>query len=493
MASEAVSFFGLNVPIWGALPTVFAAVLTVVMSKKMTQKYFNFLNKEPAPGRSPHDGFGGPIGAFVIMHFLPVFIYTLYFVCNADQVVSLNPLSPKFLKFTVNPLAGGFAAFFERAFSLKITLIFAGWVLLHWLLYLVVPGPVVEGTPLKNAQGTRLLYRLNATRCGVTALAIVLALVYIGVLPATFVYDNFLQLITASALFSISMSLALYAWSRLTCPPNAPGYNPGDAVPLHQLSHTGNSGWSVYDLWMGRTLNPRLGFLDLKFVCELRPGLLLWAVMNFSFAAKQFEKFGAVTPSMALVCLFHIFYVFDSYVHERAILTTMDITTDGFGYMLCFGDLTWVPFTYTLQARYLADHPVALPWYFLVAIVALKAVGFWIFRGSNSQKNLFRTNPAHPDVAHLKVIETKIGRKLLADGWWGKSRHINYMGDLMMGLAWCLTTGFNTPITYFYVIYFSSLLFGRQLRDDQKCKEQYGADWDRYCALVPYRIVPYVY
>lgn len=35
----------------------------------------------------------------------------------------------------------------------------------------------------------------------------------------------------------------------------------------------------------------------------------------------------------------------------------MDITTEGFGFMLAFGDLTWVPFTYSLQARYLVDHP----------------------------------------------------------------------------------------------------------------------------------------
>ena len=34
----------------------------------------------------------------------------------------------------------------------------------------------------------------------------------------------------------------------------------------------------------------------------------------------------------------------------------MDITTDGFGYMLAFGDLSWVPFTYSLQARILVDH-----------------------------------------------------------------------------------------------------------------------------------------
>ena len=42
-------------------------------------------------------------------------------------------------------------------------------------------------------------------------------------------------------------------------------------------------------------------------------------------------------------------YVWDALYHERAILTTMDITTDGFGFMLAFGDLVWVPFTYSLQ------------------------------------------------------------------------------------------------------------------------------------------------
>lgn len=57
------------------------------------------------------------------------------------------------------------------------------------------------------------------------------------------------------------------------------------------------------------------------------------------------------------VCLFHLIYVMDGLWYEPAILTTMDITTDGFGFMLAFGDIAWVPFTYSLQARYLADNP----------------------------------------------------------------------------------------------------------------------------------------
>ena len=45
-------------------------------------------------------------------------------------------------------------------------------------------------------------------------------------------------------------------------------------------------------------------------------------------------------------------------------------------------------------------------------------------------------------------------------------------GDLIMALAWSLPTGFGTPITYFYVIYFAVLLIHRQLRDDEACEKK---------------------
>lgn len=30
------------------------------------------------------------------------------------------------------------------------------------------------------------------------------------------------------------------------------------------------------------------------------------------------------------------------------------------------------------------------------------------------------------------------------------------------------------------------------MRDDEACREKYGKDWDKYCKLVPYKIIPYV-
>lgn len=57
---------------------------------------------------------------------------------------------------------------------------------------------------------------------------------------------------------------------------------------------------------------------------------------------------------------------------QEAILTTMDLMHDGFGFMLAFGDLVWVPFTYTLQAYYLVNHTISLSLPALAAIITLK-------------------------------------------------------------------------------------------------------------------------
>jgi len=96
-----------------------------------------------------------------------------------------------------------------------------------------------------------------------------------------------------------------------------------------------------------------------------------------------------------------------------------------------------------------------------------------------------------------------------------------------MSWAWCLPCGFQSPLPYFYVIYFGILLFHRQTRDDEACalkcvapppsprralgrarallgcgrrheqrltqlwvhSRRYKKDWETYKKLVPYRCV----
>ena len=62
-----------------------------------------------------------------------------------------------------------------------------------------------------------------------------------------------------------------------------------------------------------------------------------------------------------------------------------------------------------------------------------------------------------------------------------------------MALSWSLPCLFGSILPYFYPIYFAILLIHRERRDNKFCSKKYGADWDRYCERVRWRIVPGIY
>jgi delta14-sterol reductase len=409
--------------------------------------------------------FGPYLGPLGIMAGLPFVCYALVYACNADGCLHLSPFS-----------LPGFPAG-TRFFTWEACAVFLGWMAAQVALHLILPGRRVQGVQLPD--GSRLSYKLNGqSNFWVTAAALAYFGFYKNTLDLSWAYDNYAPLMTASILFSVILSVYLYARSF---------------VPGALLAAGGATGVPIYDFFIGRELNPRIGSLDLKEFCELYPGLIGWAALNVAMCHKQLATAGAVSPALALVTAFQGLYVWDALHHEPAILTTMDITTDGFGFMLAFGDLAWVPFTYSLQARILASRAGALAPWAIAALLGLKALGYAAFRGANSQKDAFRRDPTAPGVSHLKTLQTKRGTRLIVSGWWGIARHINYFGDWVMGWAWCLPAGFESIIPYFYVVYFGALLVHRDRRDDAACKAKYGKDWDRYCEIVPSRIVPLLY
>ena len=126
--------------------------------------------------------------------------------------------------------------------------------------------------------------------------------------------------------------------------------------------------------------------------------------------------------------------------------------------------------------------------------MALNLCGYTIFRGANIQKHYFRRNPNRAVWGRpAEYIKTAKGSLLLTSGWWGFSRHMNYFGDLMIALSWCLPAAFGSPLPYFHIVYFTILLLHRERRDDAMCLAKYGKDWLHYRARVPWRIVPGVY
>ena len=51
----------------------------------------------------------------------------------------------------------------------------------------------------------------------------------------------------------------------------------------------------------------------------------------------------------------------------------------------------------------------------------------------------------------LEVLKTARGTNLIISGLWGFVRHPNYLGDLMMNLAWCLCTGKKFRVIFFLI------------------------------------------
>ncbi|KAI1897581.1 hypothetical protein AGOR_G00084740 [Albula goreensis] len=408
--------------------------------------------------------FGGRIGAPFMLLFLPAVVYTLLLTCNQKDASILNFPPP------IPPL--------HTLWSNQVFGIMLIWLFFQALLYMLPIGKVVDGMPLNS--GKRLKYRIN----GFYALLITAVALGAGVycnVDFSYIHEHFLQFATSALVFSTLLSMYLYIRSHWAA--------------SDELSPSGNSGYRIYDFFMGHELNPRIKSFDLKYYFEMRPGLIGWVVINFALLLTEMKlhKLDSPSPAMILVNLFQLLYVADGLWNEEAILTTMDIVYEGFGFMLAFGDLVWVPFTYTLQAFYLVNHPnpLSLPW--VVIIFAINSIGYYVFRKANSQKNAFRRNPSDPKLSHLRTIPTATGKSLLVSGFWGIVRHPNYLGDLIMALAWSLPCGFTHILPYYYVIYFTILLVHRDARDEKQCRKKYGSAWDEYCREVRYRIIPGVY
>lgn len=409
--------------------------------------------------------FGGPIGALATTLALPVVVMLL---AHWTDVGALDIPDLVSLAFPTTATT----TIMDTMVMAKCTLGLLAWFVLLVLLWALLPGRIVQGAPIHGNKKHTLGYKLNGH---LTFWVVVVGVLGFRLPLNEYLYEYYEPLALCDILLCFALSLYMYVTSFSS-----------NVV----LAKGGDSGNLIYDYFMGRELNPRLGFFDWKVFCELRPGLIGWMLLNWACALEQQKTQGSISGSMWFINLSQALYVWDALYQERAILTTMDVTTDGFGYMLVFGDLAWVPFTYTVPAKYLVHYDPHLTKWQLAAIVALYGLGFVVFRGANGQKDMFRRNPNDPKVAHLSYLQTKRGTRLLTSGWWGMARKINYTGDYIMGLTYSLVCGVDSIVPYYYAVYFAILLIHRSIRDDDMCHEKYGDDWVEYKRQVPYRFIP---
>lgn len=492
--------------------------------------------KEKSSKGSHYYDFGGPIGCLFLIIFLPLVSLFFAVACQDkikciryDELKSFINVIPPFV-FSFKPFASFRCASYSswwpslpNVWNMEAQIIVVGYLIAQAILYIIIPGEIVEGLEIKKLGGAKLKYKLN----GHTQFVITLLLLSIGYpvfnfkerkflgmksYPLHHLYDMYIPLITSCILTSFFFSLFLYIYSfrrndtkinkteerreSLSSSSNTNKYDKHESIRNKViLSDTGNTGNIFVDFFMGRELNPRIvhKLLDLKVFLDLRPPLIGWTILNICYISKEMHMKNYASLPLILLTIFQGIYTYDALIFESAILSSMDITTEGLGFMLVFGDIVWVPFMYSLQGRYLVHSTPNFCCFTLLFFSLIFFLGYWIFRSSNLEKHRFRTNPNDQSVAHLKYITTKNGRKLLISGWWGAARKINYLGDMIIGLAFCLLTGWSSPIPFFYFPYIICLLAHRAWRDDRECAKKYGEDWIRYKRHVNSLFIPYIF
>ena len=226
---------------------------------------------------------------------------------------------------------------------------------------------------------------------------------------------------------------------------------------------------------------------------------------DFSNMAYQYQTLGHIEPSLILVTILQVLYVGDFFVNEAWYLGTIDIAHDHYGFYLAWGCFCFLPTTYTIQAQYLGMYPTPVSKAYLAVVFGIGLVGYAIFRIANDEKDRFRSSfgkrqcliwgkPAEYIVAKYKTSDGKEHKSvLLCSGWWGWSRHANYVADLLISYSSCALVGSSNVVVWTYAIFMTIILVHRCLRDEKRLAVKYGPQWIEYCKRVPWRFVPGVW
>ena len=196
---------------------------------------------------------------------------------------------------------------------------------------------------------------------------------------------------------------------------------------------------------------------------------------------------------MAVSFILQTLYIAKFFFWETGYFNTLDITLDRAGYYICWGCIVFVPAFYTFASYYLANNPsnvsMSVGMLFLIAGI----IFIWLNYDVDAQKESFKKdNGVHIWGKKAEYISDEEGkRKLLTSGWWGVSRHINYVFEIGLSACWCGVALKLPPLAY--LAYIIILLVHRTFRDEEKCVKKYGELWKKYSKKVRYCMIPKIF
>ena len=137
---------------------------------------------------------------------------------------------------------------------------------------------------------------------------------------------------------------------------------------------------------------------------------------------------------MGLYCALFFWFVIDYLVFERVHLYTYDIFAERVGFKLGWGCFTFYPYFYAVGLWAVADMPdPGTPSWLLVIYAVIFFAGWSLSRGANMQKYTFKTRArARLPGLHEAARSDAMGRMLCFPADSGVSRHVNYLGEILM-------------------------------------------------------------
>jgi protein-S-isoprenylcysteine O-methyltransferase Ste14 len=337
----------------------------------------------------------------------------------------------------------------------------------------LLPGKWVTGYIRKKDSEEKMRYHLNGIFVFFVTLLIWFLTGYFNVLPFDWLYSFRWYGLAGACLFGLIFSLAV-------------------VLPYPRVRKSFPA-----DLFLGRTENLQFlgGRVDAKMWLYLT-GATILELNALSFAAHHWILYGGqASAGLLLSAALLTYFIVDYMIFEEVHLYTYDLFAERVGFKLGWGCLVFYPYFYCIFLWYGADLPdPRTPGWLLIIYTVLFFTGWVLSRGANLQKYFFKKNPERTFLWIKPEFISDGNNNLLVNGFWGQSRHINYLGEILMAAGIILCTGYPAAIwPWLYPLYYFLLLFTRERYDNKRCRQKYGELWSGYEKKVPWRIVPYIY